>query len=73
MPVHADTRQHPLNEGELVGFRSDGLPLQLALGEEARDRARTLTGCLFCSWSLESPAGGAREASPRVVTTGQAR
>jgi hypothetical protein len=32
MPVHADTRQHPLNEGELVGFRSDGLPLQLALG-----------------------------------------
>jgi hypothetical protein len=31
MPVHADTRQHPLNEGELVGFRSDRLPLQLAL------------------------------------------
>jgi hypothetical protein len=31
--------------------------------EEARDRARTLTGCLFCSWSLEGPAGEAREAS----------
>ena len=31
--------------------------------EEGRDRARTLTGCLFCSWSLEGPAGEAREAS----------
>jgi len=31
--------------------------------EVARDRARTLTGCLFCSWSLEGPAGEAREAS----------
>jgi hypothetical protein len=32
MPVNADTRQHPLNEGELVGFQSDRLPLQLAAG-----------------------------------------
>jgi hypothetical protein len=29
MPVHADTRQHPLNEGELVGFHCDGLPFGL--------------------------------------------
>lgn len=32
MPVHADTRQHALNEGELVGFQSDRLPLQPAAG-----------------------------------------
>jgi hypothetical protein len=41
MPVHADTRQHPLNEGELVGFHSDGLPLQLAAGLRRSEQGAT--------------------------------
>jgi len=52
-------RTHGRAIARKTGQKSD----YILRSEEARDRARTLTGCLFCSWSLEGPAGEAREAS----------